>query len=258
MLGISSPIAMSERERATLKLAAGFTFYWLVCLRLDAQSTAITQAFIGLTTWTFVAVVLRFSPWEERIQVLTIIGVATFFECLFSLIWGAYEYRLGNLPIYVPAGHGLFYYTALRLAELSFLRRHSRLVVLCVFMGSAALLARNLWSAPLSEISDMLGLVTWVIFIPFILRERFALLYAVSFTMTMALEFYGTSLGVWTWAPILPWLRLSVANPPACVGAGYCIFDAITRWLAPRAHGVLRRKLSATQVKSERWRKNYS
>ncbi len=245
MLGTTSSIAMSERERATVKLAAGFIFFWLVCLRLDAQSTAITQAFIGLTTWTFLAVVLRFSPWEERIQVITIVGVATFFECLFSLIWGAYEYRLGNLPIYVPAGHGLFYYTALRLAELSFLRRHSRLIVLCVFLGSTALLARNLGSAPLSEISDMLGLVTWVIFIPFILRERFALLYAVSFAMTMALEFYGTSLGVWTWAPILPWLRLSAANPPACIGAGYCVLDAITRWLAPRAQGVLRRKLSA-------------
>ena len=249
MLGITSSIAMSERERTTLKLAAVFAFYWLVCLRLDAQSTAITQAFIGLTTWTFLAVVLRFSPWEERIQVVTMIGVATFFECLFSLIWGVYEYRLGNLPIYVPAGHGLFYYTALRLAELSFLRRHSRLIVVCVFMGSAALLARNLASAPLSEISDMLGLVTWVTFFPFLVRERFALLYAVSFAMTMALEFYGTSLGVWTWAPILPWLRLSAANPPACIGAGYCIMDAITRWLAPRAHGVLRRKLSAAQVK---------
>ena len=252
MLGITSSIAMSERERATLKLAAVFALYWLVCLRLDAQSTAITQAFIGLTTWMFLAVVLRFSTSEERIQVVTMIGVATFFECLFSLIWGAYEYRLGNLPIYVPAGHGLFYYTALRIAELSFLRRHSRLIVLCVFMGSAALLARNLGSAPLSEISDTLGLVTWLIFIPFILRERFALLYAVSFAMTMALEFYGTSLGTWTWAPILPWLRLSAANPPACVGAGYCVLDAITRWLAPRAHGVLRRKLSAAQAKSGR------
>ncbi len=162
MLGITPTIAMSERDRATLKLAAGFAFYWLVCLRLDAESTAITQAFLGLTTWTFLAVVLRSSSWEERIQVATIIGVATFFECLFSLIWGAYEYRLGNLPIYVPAGHGLFYYTALRLAELSILRRHSRLIVSCVFMGSAALLARNLGSAPLSEFSDMLGLVTWV------------------------------------------------------------------------------------------------
>ena len=248
MLGITSSIAMGERERATLKLAAAFALYWLVCLRLDAQSTDITQALLGLTTWTFLAVVLWFSPWEERIQVVTIIGVATFFECLFSLIWGIYEYRLGNLPIYVPAGHGLFYYTALRIAELSFLRRHSRLIVLCVFTGSAALLARNLGSAPLSEISDMLGLVTWIIFIPFILRERFALLYAVSFVMTMTLEFYGTSLGVWTWTPIVPWLRLSAANPPACVGSGYCILDAITRWLAPRAHGVLRRKRSVAQV----------
>ena len=186
---------------------------------------------------------------------VTIIAVATFFECLFSLIWGAYEYRLGNLPIYVPPGHGLFYYTALRLADLSFLRRHSRLVVLCVFIGSAALLGRNLVSAPLSEFSDMLGLVTWLTFILFILRERLALLYVVSFAMTMTLEFYGTGLGVWTWAPILPWPMLSAANPPACIGAGYCVMDAITRWLAPRAHGLLRRKLSADQVKSGRWRK---
>ena len=71
MLGLTSSIAMSERDRATLKLAAVFALYWLVALRLDAQSTAITQAFIGLTTWTFLAVVLRSSPWGERVQVGT-------------------------------------------------------------------------------------------------------------------------------------------------------------------------------------------
>jgi hypothetical protein len=229
---------MITLERTTLLLAAVFTIYWLVALRLDTQTTLGTQALTGLTTWLFLAVALRFSPREERIQVCTMIVVATCFECLCSLVWGSYTYRLGNLPLFVPPGHGLFYLMALRLAGLSLLRRHPRLIVGSVFVGATALLAHSLLVAPQF---DLLGLVTWLIFLPFIARKRFALLYAVSFTMTMALEFYGTSLGIWTWAAIVPPLMLPSANPPACIGAGYCIMDGLTRWVANHVQRLLER-----------------
>lgn len=231
-------LAMASRTRTSLVLAVAFATYCLVCLRLDVATSAQQQFLLGLTAWAFLAVALRDSPPRERLQVLTMVGVATVCECIGSILWGAYRYRLGNLPIYVPAGHGLFYLTALRVAELPLLQRHERTIVAAVSIGAAALVVRNLLAPPLP---DLLGLITFAVFVRFIVRGRYPLLYAVSFAMTMALEFYGTALGVWTWAPILPGLLLPAANPPAGIGAGYCAMDGLARRLAPRVDRALAR-----------------
>lgn len=231
-------LPMDERTRTTLVLLVAFTAYWLVFLRLDIATDAPQQAALALTAWAFLALALRASPPAERVQVLTMVGVATACECLGSILWGAYRYRLGNLPLYVPAGHGLFYLTALRVAELPALREHARAIVVGVVVFASALLARNLAAPPLP---DLLGLVTFAVLVRFIVRGRFPLLYAVSYAMTMALEFYGTSLGIWTWAPVLPGLMLPAANPPAGIGAGYCAMDGLARRMAPRVARLVAR-----------------
>jgi len=81
---------------------------------------------------------------------------------------------------------------------------------------------------------DLLGFVTWAIFLRFILRGTAPLLYAVSFAMTSVLELYGTALGIWTWSPVLPLFMLPAANPPSGVGAGYAAMDALTRRIVRR------------------------
>jgi hypothetical protein len=81
---------------------------------------------------------------------------------------------------------------------------------------------------------DLLGFVTWAIFIRFIVRGRYPLLYAVSFVMTTALELYGTGLGIWTWSPVLPVLMLPAGNPPTGIGAGYAAMDALARRIIGR------------------------
>ena len=52
--------------------------------------------------------------------------------------------------------------------------------------------------------------------------------------MTTALELYGTSLGIWTWSPVLPVLMLPAGNPPTGIGAGYAAMDALTRRIVGR------------------------
>lgn len=234
--------------RTSVVLALAFTAYWVVALRLDAWTDSVAQAWLGVTAWVFLALALRLSPREQRVQVLTMVAVATFFEMIGSLLWGAYRYRLENLPLYVPAGHGLFYLVALRLAQLASLRRRERPIVLVTLAFATSLMLRGLLAGPLP---DLLGFVTWAVFVRFLLRGRFPLLYAVSFVMTMVLEFYGTGLGIWRWAPVLPVLWLPAGNPPAGIGAGYCAMDGLARRLAPRAAGLIlagRRRLAAAQA----------
>ena len=228
--------------RGSLAIVGAFASFVALALPLDRATTPEQQLLLSFAAWTFLAIALALQPAAIRAQVLALVALATVLECVGSLLWGAYAYRLGNLPLYVPAGHGLFYLSALRAASLPFLARHSRVVVVTVTMGATAWMLRGLIAGPLP---DLLGFVTWAIFVRFIVRGRYPLLYAVSFAMTTALELYGTALGIWRWAPVLPGLMLPAGNPPTGIGAGYAAMDALTRRLVARARAARRAPTTA-------------
>jgi hypothetical protein len=217
--------------RGSLALVCSFVVFVGIALPLDRSTTALQQFALSLLAWTFLTIALVLQPPGIRIQVVVLVVLATLLECLGSLIWGAYTYRLENLPLYVPAGHGLFYLSALRAASLPLLRRHARAIVIAVTAGASAWMLYGLFGRPLP---DLLGFVTWAIFIRFIVRGRYPLLYAVSFVMTTALELYGTGLGIWRWSPVLPVIMLPAGNPPTGIGAGYAAMDALTRRIVSR------------------------
>ncbi len=231
-----SPHPLLRREEGgTLFLAAASLAYWIVVLRLDSETSLGQQVALGLMTWVFLGLALRFSPPAERIQVLTMVGVASGFEVFSSLLVGFYRYRLENVPLYVPPGHGLFFLMALRTSELPWIVKRPRLVVGGVAAGSVALTVRGAVALPTP---DLFGFAAWLVFLWFLLAGRYRRFYAVSFVMTMALEFYGTSLGLWRWASVAPIVALPAANPPCGIGAGYCVMDGIARRLSPRAGRV--------------------
>jgi hypothetical protein len=217
--------------RGSLALVLSFVAFVAIALPLDRSSTAAQQTALSLLAWAFLGIALVLQPPAMRVQVIGLVLVATILECVGSLIWGAYTYRLENLPLYVPAGHGLFYLSALRAASLPLLQRHGRAIVIAVTTGATAWMLYGLVARPLP---DLLGFVTWAIFIRFIVRGRNPLLYAVSFAMTTALELYGTGLGIWTWSPVLPVLMIPAGNPPTGIGAGYAAMDALTRRIVAR------------------------
>ena len=218
-------------SRATVVLLLAFVSFAGLALQIDRNTTPEQQLVVSVVAWAFLAIALWFQPRAIRVQVAVLVVVATILECVGSLLWGAYTYRLGNLPLYVPAGHGLFYLCAMRTAALPTLERNARSIVIAVTAGATAWMLYGLVARPLP---DLLGFVTWAIFIRFIVRGRYPLLYAVSFAMTTALELYGTGLGIWTWAPVLPVLMLPAGNPPTGIGAGYAAMDALTRRIVAR------------------------
>lgn len=227
---------LADRGRTTVALAAVFSLYWLVVLRIDTFTDAGSQAALGATTWALLLLSLALSPPRERIQVVTMVVVATGFECFSSLLVGFYRYRLENLPLYVPPGHGLFFLSAVRGAGLPWIERHRR-VVIGVVVGCSVVLALrgNLTLAT----PDLFGLGAWLVFLAFLKWGTQSLFYSVSFALTMVLEFYGTGLGLWAWAPVAPLVGLPAGNPPAGIGAGYCVMDAVARRLAPRVETAL-------------------
>jgi hypothetical protein len=217
--------------RGSIALVGSFTAYWLVALPLDRASTAEQQLVLSISAWAFLAGALALQSPAIRVQVLTLVCLATVLEVIGSILWGAYRYRLENLPLFVPAGHGLFYLAALRTAALPLLVRHARRIVIAV---TAAATAYMLWGLVRPPLPDLLGFVTWAVFIRFIVRGRYPLLYAVSFVLTMGLELYGTGLGIWRWSPVVPGLLLPSGNPPTGIGAGYAAMDGLTRRIVGR------------------------
>lgn len=231
--------------RGTVLLTFAFVTFAALILALDGSATPLTHLALGIAAWIFFAATLRLQPREIRVQVLILVCVATVLEVIGSVVWRAYTYRFEDLPLFVPAGHGLFYLCALRVAALPALTARARPIVIAVTAAATLWMIVGLLRPPLP---DLLGFVVWAIFIRFIVRGRYPLLYAVSFVMTAGLEFWGTAFGVWAWAPVLPGLMLPAGNPPACIGAGYAAMDALTRRIVGRLAPRPERAASALAV----------
>jgi hypothetical protein len=192
------------------------------------------QDALGLLTFGVLFGVLRFSPPEQRRQVWLAVVIATCGELYFSLGVGLYRYRFDNVPLYVPAGHGLVYLFALTSAATPLMLRHRRLLVgIALFVATGwALLGLTLLPL-LNGRLDMTGALLWPLFAYFTLRSRKAPVYAAAFLMTSVLELFGTGFHNWTWQAVAPISHLHQGNPPSVIAGAYCVLDAAVIRLAP-------------------------
>jgi hypothetical protein len=207
--------------------------YFPIGLYADAHvATVGQQDLIGLTTFTFLFVALRFSPASERRQVWVLVCLATLLECFCSLLWGVYRYRFGNVPLAVPWGHGLIYLFALRASRSPFVTAHGqgvrRVAMLCATMWAVAGVTLLPWWIGRWDLG---GALLWLILIWFMLRSNTSV-YAAAFFVTSALELIATSLGNWRWAVTVPLLGIPAGNPPSGIAAAYCLLDAAAFFLA--------------------------
>jgi hypothetical protein len=167
------------------------------------------------------------APKEQRTQVWVCVGVATGFEIFASLIWGLYRYRLHNLPLFVPPGHGLVYLFGLLTARTPVVVRHGRRVAYVALAGATVWAAAGLTVLPaLNGRFDLQGAMWLPLFAWFVLLSPRWALFAGIFVATGVLEIVGTSLGNWYWMPAAPWIGIPSGNPPSAIVGGYCIIDA--------------------------------
>ena len=180
-------------------------------LALDSQTGLGGQVVLAACTWFFLAVAFVYLTPMERAQTSVVVVVATCAEIIGSVIWGVYVYRLGNLPLFVPPGHGLVYLTGLRFSQLPLFVARPRLLV------NGAIAAVAIWAllglAALGR-TDVAGAVGAAILILFLLRGRMPTVYAGVFFAVAFLEIYGTAVGTWTWQEHIPGLGVPDGNPP--------------------------------------------
>jgi hypothetical protein len=219
------PAAVSRLKPYAFHVALGV--YIPAVLYADVQTQTLTQQhLLGVFTFAFLFLALRFSPPSERRRVWLLVLIATALELFSSGIWGVYAYRFGNVPLYVPPGHGLIYLFALRSARTPLMINHGKMV------GLTALSFATLWAVGGFTVGPFLfgrldasALLLWPIFAFFMWKSSSVGVYAAAFFVTSALELLGTAFGNWTWAVVMPWLHLAAGNPPSVIAGAYCCLD---------------------------------
>jgi len=189
------------------------------------------QLGLGAATFLVLAGVAWRLPPQLRAQAVVVVATASCFEVLGSLVWGVYRYRLGNLPLFVPPGHGIVYLTGAALSQCEFVKRRPTAFVRAVlafalcwgFLGLTGVLGRV----------DLIGAVGVVTFSLFLLRSRAPTVLAGVFVAVAFLEIYGTAIGAWHWVGTVPGLGLPDGNPPSGAASGYALFDLAALGLAP-------------------------
>ena len=239
---------MARAAVPPLTAAAAGAAYLAALLALDRGSNLTGQLALGGVTWAVLLLVLSQVSVERRVQALGVVAFATIGEATGSLLWGVYSYRLHNLPVFVPAAHGLVYLTGLALS--TGLRRHVRPLVVAAATTAALWGLLGVTVLPRRDVAGAVGVPLLLVFL---WRSRNRAVYAAVFLVVASLELYGTALGTWRWAATLPGLGIPDGNPPSGVASGYVWFDVMALLTAPVVLGVLRRwKASRTPPVGER------
>lgn len=192
-------------------------FTILVGLVVDRHGGAWGQPLVSLWVWLLFGL-LMVQAAGLRLRLMACLLIATAGEVLLSLVWGLYDYRLGNLPLFVPPGHVLLYWLGLQWAG----RLPGRVMALTPWLALMAVSALAVAGI------DWMGPALVAVFLICVWRGPSPRLYITMFLLSLGMELWGTWLGNWSWRAALPWLGWPVANPPLAAGAFYCVLDLLS------------------------------
>jgi hypothetical protein len=207
-------------------------------LVLDADSTRWLQRGLGLATWCVLAVIVSRESPLVRMQTAIVVVFASVVEFTFSPLLGVYVYRFHNVPMYVPAGHGLVYLAALAIGRTRLVSTHTGPCSQAALLAVGAYAAFGLFIA---DRPDVLGAFWFLCLLAFVLWGPSPGLYVGACIVVTYLELVGTRLGTWTWQPHDPTGLVSIGNPPSGAAGGYGWFDLAALILAPALLGGVQR-----------------
>ncbi len=192
-------------------------FLLIIGLIIDQKIEYYGQIIINIVVWLYFFSLLKKGDRVEQFSLILCLLYATAGEIFLSLIWGLYEYRLSNVPLFIPPGHALLFTLGILLAP----KMPNWLIGIV-----PAIMAPYIIFAFLSGL-DTMGGILFLIFLICMIFGKSKKLYATMFMLSLILEIYGTTLGNWTWFQEVPLLGLSSTNPPVSAGAFYCLLDLL-------------------------------
>ncbi|MCK5875997.1 MAG: hypothetical protein KAG43_00060 [Candidatus Marithrix sp.] len=192
-------------------------FTLIVGLLIDQVIDSWGQTAVNILVWSFFLGLLKYSNRTKQIALLLCLIYATIGEVFLSLIWQLYEYRLHNIPLFIPPGHALLFTLGLLLAPK----------ISNCFIWIIPTIA-GLYTIFLVVTGiDTLGGILFVAFLFCIIFGKAKKLYVTMFLLSLILEIYGTTIGNWVWNHDERWFGMVTTNPPIGAGAFYCMLDLL-------------------------------
>ncbi len=249
--GHDQVVRVTARGLQPYWLQAYLLIYFPVGLFADSRITAVWQQYVlGALSFLVLYLAALKAPKEQRMQAWVCVGVATGFEIFSSLVWGIYAYRLHNVPLFVPPGHGLVYLFGLLAAQTPIVTRYGRRLAYAILAAAGAWAVLGLTALPVvTGRIDVQGAMCFPVFAYFLLRSPRWPLFAAIFIIVGELEIVGTSLGNWYWLPAAPWTGIPSGNPPSVIAAGYCIIDGtvlVLFWIYRWGLNTIRTRITTT------------
>ncbi|CEG56353.1 hypothetical protein [Legionella fallonii] len=132
-----------------------------------------------------------------------------FAEAIGSLLLTLYQYRLKNIPMYIPLGHAVIYATVYHVCRQPLIWKHhkavekllAKVIFVIVFMS-------------LFVLNDVGGFITYIIFLIIFRQRTQPIFYLTMFVMVYYIELCGTVCSTWAWYVV-------VGNHPSYPTIGY-------------------------------------
>ncbi len=190
-----------------------------VGIALDADGAWWAQPLVSAATWAVLGWIMWHAAPGERGELTACVALATLGELFLKDVWGLYEYRLFNLPLFIPPGHAIVYAAALRMSRAAPVWLPA--AVISLFGGYVTYAA---WDG-----FDTFGAAWFIAFVAYVRLSANPRLCATLFVFALAIEWYGTSLAGWRYFTVEPWFGLTTTNPPVWIGAVYCTLESLVR-----------------------------
>ena len=204
---------------ATTSPAPAWTIVALITIGLfvDQHVPVWGQHAVSIVTWAMLLYWLAHSTPDTRTSMILCVAYATAGEIFLSLGWGLYEYRLNNIPLFVPPAHALVFVLGVAISK-----RMPDSITWAVPLAAAPPVFILAWIG-----ADTMGLILYALLLLCMVFSNGRKLYAVMFMLSLGLEIYGTAVGNWAWLPDVPVTGWTTMNPPLAAGTFYCMLDML-------------------------------
>lgn len=189
------------------------------------------QDAVSVVTWGVLLYWLAHSTPDTRHSMMICVAFATAGEIFLSLGWGLYEYRLHNIPLFVPPAHALVFVLGIAISK-----HMPDSIIWAVPLAAAPPVIILAWIG-----ADTMGLILYALLILCMVFSNGRKLYAVMFMLSLGLEIYGTAIGNWEWLHEVPVTGWTTMNPPLAAGTFYCMLDML---VVTTMNALRRRKAS--------------
>jgi hypothetical protein len=148
-----------------------------------------------------------------------------FAEGIGSLLLALYQYRLKNIPLYIPLGHAVIYATIYHVCKQPLVWNHHLAIEKCLSKFAFVVTFMSLFI-----LKDIAGFLCYLIFLTIMQYRKKPLFYLSMFVMVYYIELSGTVLSTWSWYVVLgnhP-MYPTIAYTPSGIAGLYILIDLVS------------------------------